>query len=172
VVEHPRPLLSLGNAFSNDDLLAWYTRAVKLVGQRPFDFVCEHKIDGLAIALTYVNGQFTTGATRGDGFRGENITQNLRTVRSIPLTVPKDAPPRFEVRGEVYLPKTGFHKLNQERIAEGLPLFANPRNAAAGSVRQLDPRITARRPLSIYIHAGLGGGQSGAADPLGDDGMA
>ena len=87
VVEHPLPLLSLANAFSDEDLLAWYTRTVKLVGERPFDFVCEHKIDGLAIALTYVNGQLTTGATRGDGFRGENITQNLRTVRSIPLSV-------------------------------------------------------------------------------------
>jgi DNA ligase (NAD+) len=152
IVEHPLPLLSLGNAFSDEDLTAWYTRTVKLIGNTPFDFVCEHKIDGLAVALTYVNGRFTTGATRGDGFRGENITQNLRTIRSIPLSVGKDAPPRFEVRGEVYLPKTGFHKLNQERAAEGLPLFANPRNAAAGSVRQLDSHITARRPLDIFIY--------------------
>jgi DNA ligase (NAD+) len=164
VVEHTRPLLSLANAFSDDDLLAWYTRTIKLVGERPFDFVCEHKIDGLAIALTYVNGQFTTGATRGDGFRGENITQNLRTVRSIPLSVSKDAPPRFEVRGEVYLPKTGFYKLNQERAAEGQPLFANPRNAAAGSVRQLDPRITARRPLDIFIYM-LGWAEGKATPP-------
>ena len=152
VVEHPLPLLSLANAFSDEDLLAWHTRTVRLVGNAPFDFVGEHKIDGLAVALTYVDGQLTTGATRGDGFRGENITQNLRTIRSIPLSVPKDAPPRFEVRGEVYLPKTGFHKLNQERAAEGQPLFANPRNAAAGSVRQLDSRITARRPLDIFIY--------------------
>jgi len=152
IVEHPQPLLSLANAFSDDELMAWYTRVVKLIGDRPFDFVCEHKIDGLAVALTYENGRFVTGATRGDGVRGENITQNLRTVRSIPLSVPKDAPPRFEVRGEVYLPKTGFRKLNEERAAEGLPLFANPRNAAAGSVRQLDPRITAKRPLDIFIY--------------------
>jgi DNA ligase (NAD+) len=152
VVEHRYPLLSLANAFSDDDLTAWYTRTTKLVGSRPFDFVCEHKIDGLAVALTYVNGQFVTGATRGDGFRGENITQNLRTIRSIPLSVSRDAPPRFEVRGEVYLPKSGFHKLNQEREAEGDPLFANPRNAAAGSVRQFDPRITSRRPLDIFIY--------------------
>ncbi len=152
VVEHPLPLLSLGNAFSQEELLAWYTRISKLVGRRQFDFACEHKIDGLAVALTYVNGQLTTGATRGDGFRGEDITQNLRTIRSIPLSVPKEAPPRFEVRGEVFLPKAGFNKLNQERAAEGLPLFANPRNAAAGSVRQLDPRITAKRPLDIYIY--------------------
>jgi len=152
VVEHPLPLLSLANAFSYDELMAWYNRSLKLVGGQQFDFACEHKIDGLAVALTYVNGQFTTGATRGDGLRGEDITQNLRTIRSIPLSVPRDAPPRFEVRGEVYLPKAGFHKLNQERAAEGLPLFANPRNAAAGSVRQLDPRITAKRPLDIYIY--------------------
>jgi DNA ligase (NAD+) len=152
VVEHPLPLLSLANAFSDAELLAWHTRTVKLVGSTPFDFVCEHKIDGLAVALTYVNGQLTTGATRGDGLRGENITRNLRTIRSIPLSVSKDAPPRFEVRGEVYLPRTGFHKLNQERAAEGLPLFANPRNAAAGSVRQLDSRITAKRPLDIFIY--------------------
>ena len=152
VVKHPLPLLSLGNAFSKEELLAWYTRTSKLVAGEQFNFACEHKIDGLAIALTYVNGQLVTGATRGDGFRGENITQNLRTIRSIPLSVPKEAPPRFEVRGEVFLPKAGFHKLNQERAAEGLPLFANPRNAAAGSVRQLDPRITAKRPLDIYIY--------------------
>ncbi len=152
VVEHPLPLLSLGNAFSKDELTSWYTRTVKILGNSEFDFVVEHKIDGLAVALTYTNGQLTTGATRGDGFRGENITQNLRTIRSIPLSAPKDAPPRFEVRGEVYLSKTGFHKLNQERAEEGLPLFANPRNAAAGSVRQLDSRITARRPLDIYIY--------------------
>jgi DNA ligase (NAD+) len=109
-------------------------------------------MDGLAIALTYENGIFVRGATRGDGFRGEDITQNLKTIHSIPLSVPKGAPPRFEVRGEVYLPKAGFQKLNRERENEGLPLFANPRNAAAGSIRQLDPRITAKRNLDIYVY--------------------
>jgi DNA ligase (NAD+) len=152
IVEHPLPLLSLGNVFSDEELMAWYTRTVKLIGNVSFDFVGEHKYDGLAVALTYVDGQLVTGATRGDGFRGENITQNLRTIRSIPLSLGKGAPPRFEVRGEVYLPKTGFDRLNKERAAEGLPLFANPRNAAAGSVRQLDSRITARRPLDIFIY--------------------
>jgi len=152
VVEHPLPLLSLGNTFSSQELRAWYTRTSKLVEGKQFNFAGEHKIDGLAVALTYVNGQLTTGATRGDGFRGENITQNLRTIRSIPLSVPKEAPTRFEVRGEVFLPKAGFNKLNQERAEAGLPLFANPRNAAAGSVRQLDPRITAKRPLDIYVY--------------------
>jgi len=153
VVVHPEPLLSLGNAFSKEELSAWHTRTSRAVEGQGFEFVCEHKIDGLAVALTYENGLLTTGATRGDGYRGENITQNLRTVRSIPLSVSGDAPPRFEVRGEVFLPKAGFQKLNRERKKEGLPLFANPRNAAAGSVRQLDPRITARRPLDIYIYA-------------------
>ena len=156
VVEHRWPLLSLANVFSYDELLAWHRRATNLVPDREMDFVCELKLDGLAVALTYENGRLVSGATRGDGYRGENITQNLRTIRSIPLSVPRDAPARFEVRGEVYLSRTGFRKLNEERAEEGQPLFANPRNAAAGSVRQLDPRVTARRPLDICIY-GLGG---------------
>jgi DNA ligase (NAD+) len=155
VVEHPQPLLSLTNAFSYEELAAWHKRVSKLLGGRQFDLVCEPKIDGLAVALTYVDGLLVTGATRGDGYRGEDITQNLKTIRSIPLSVPREAPPRFEVRGEVYLPKAGFKKLNEERAKEGLPLFANPRNAAAGSVRQLDSGITARRPLDIFVY-GLG----------------
>jgi DNA ligase (NAD+) len=155
VVEHPQPLLSLANAFSYEELAAWHKRVSNLLGGRQFDLVCEPKIDGLAVALTYVDGLLVTGATRGDGYRGEDITQNLKTVRSIPLSVSKEAPPRFEVRGEVYLPKAGFKKLNEERAKEELPLFANPRNAAAGSVRQLDSGITARRPLDIFIY-GLG----------------
>jgi len=153
VVKHREPLLSLANAFSNEELMAWYKRTLNLAGGQNFDFVCEIKMDGLAVALTYVDGRLVTGATRGDGYRGEDVTQNLRTIRSIPLSVSKDAPPRFEVRGEVYLSKAGFKKLNEERAKEGLPLFANPRNAGAGSVRQLDPRITAQRPLDIYIYA-------------------
>jgi len=162
VVEHPQPLLSLSNAFSYEELAAWHKRVSKLLGGRQFDLVCEPKIDGLAVALTYVDGLLVTGATRGDGYRGEDITQNLKTVRSIPLSVPKEAPPRFEVRGEVYLPKAGFKKLNEERAKEGLPLFANPRNAAAGSVRQLDSSITAKRPLDIFIYA-LGWAEGKAA---------
>jgi len=153
VVEHPQPLLSLANTFSYEELAAWHKRVSKLLGGRQFDLVCEPKIDGLAVALTYVDGLLVTGATRGDGYRGEDITQNLKTIRSIPLSVPREAPPRFEVRGEVYLPKAGFKKLNEERAKEELPLFANPRNAAAGSVRQLDSSITAKRPLDIFIYA-------------------
>ncbi|MEK7847921.1 MAG: NAD-dependent DNA ligase LigA, partial [Chloroflexota bacterium] len=155
VVEHPVPMLSLANVFSYEELQAWHKRVLGLIGERPFDLVCELKMDGLAVALTYQNGRLVSGATRGDGVRGEDITQNLRTIRSIPLAVPGDAPRRFEVRGEVYLPKAGFKKLNEDRAAQGQPLFANPRNAAAGSVRQLDPRITAQRALDIYIY-GLG----------------
>jgi DNA ligase (NAD+) len=152
IVNHPRPLLSLANAFSDEDLDAWHKRISNLLPGHDFDFVCELKIDGLAVALTYENHLFTVGATRGNGLQGENITQNLKTIRNIPLSVPRNAPARFEVRGEAYLPKDGLKKLNDDRAAEGLPLFANPRNAAAGSVRQLDPRITARRPLDTFIY--------------------
>ena len=155
VVEHPVPLLSLANVFSSEELLAWYKRISNLVPGREMDFVCELKMDGLAVALTYTDGHLTAGATRGDGYRGEDITHNLRTIKSIPLTVPKDSPRKFEVRGEVYLSRSGFEKLNKDRSEEGQPLFANPRNAAAGSLRQLDPRVTAKRPLDIYIY-GLG----------------
>jgi len=153
IVVHPRPLLSLSNAFSDNDLDAWFKRTANLISGRGFDFVCELKIDGLAIALTYEDGILVTGATRGNGYQGENITHNLKTIRSIPLSVPADAPRRFEVRGEAYLPREGLRKLNEERAKDGQPLFANPRNAAAGSVRQLDPKVTARRPLDIFIYA-------------------
>lgn len=153
IVQHRLPLLSLANAFNEDDLRAWHRRAVALSGRDNFALVCEPKMDGLAVALVYEGGRFVQGATRGDGWRGENITENLRTIRSIPLNVGKDAPSRFEVRGEVYMTKKGFERLNEERAREGQPLFANPRNAAAGSVRQLDPRVTARRPLDIFIYA-------------------
>jgi len=109
-------------------------------------------MDGLAVALIYQEGKYVTGATRGDGFRGEDITQNLKTIKSIPLSLPRGVPGKFEVRGEVFLSKKGFKKLNEDRAKAEQPLFANPRNAAAGSVRQLDPRITAKRPLDIYIY--------------------
>jgi len=163
VVDHPQPLLSLANAFSHEDLAAWHRRVGSLLGTRQFEMVCEPKVDGLAVALTYVDRVLLTGATRGDGYQGEDITQNLRTVRSIPLSVPKEAPPSFEVRGEVYLPRAGFRRLNEERARDGLSLFANPRNAAAGSVRQLDSSVTAKRPLDILVY-GLGWAQ-GAAVP-------
>ncbi len=159
-VDHPLPLLSLANAFTDDELAAWWRRVAGLIGEGDFETVCEPKIDGLAVALTYVDGVLVTGATRGDGLHGEDITANLRTVRSVPLAVPRNAPSRFEVRGEVYLPKEGFRRLNERRAEQGLPLFANPRNAAAGSVRQLDPGVTAERPLDIFIYA-LGWAEDG-----------
>jgi DNA ligase (NAD+) len=164
IVEHTLPLLSLGNVFSREELMGWYNRILKMTDGSQPEFVGEHKIDGLAVALTYIDGKFAIGATRGDGFRGENITQNLRTIRSIPLSVSREAPSRFEVRGEVFLPKAGFTKLNRERAEAGQPLFANPRNAAAGSVRQLDPRITAARPLDIFIYM-LGYAEGKAVPP-------
>ncbi|MDI6857580.1 MAG: NAD-dependent DNA ligase LigA [Dehalococcoidia bacterium] len=152
IVQHRLPLLSLANAFNEEELRAWHRRATALSGRDDFALVCEPKMDGLAVALVYEGGRFVQGATRGDGWRGENITENLRTIRSIPLSVGRDAPSRFEVRGEVYMTKKGFERLNEERANEGQPLFANPRNAAAGSVRQLDPRVTARRPLDIFVY--------------------
>ncbi len=152
IVVHQKPLLSLADVGNNEELEAWYKRVVKLLDGDRFDFMCEHKIDGLAVSLTYVNAKLEIGATRGDGLRGENITQNVRTIRSVPLVLRGNPPARLEVRGEIYLPKSGFNKVNEERAAEGLPLFANPRNAAAGSVRQLDSKITARRPLDMYVY--------------------
>ncbi|MDP9238827.1 MAG: NAD-dependent DNA ligase LigA [Chloroflexota bacterium] len=150
IVQHRLPMLSLANAFSEDDLRAWHKRASNVVDRSSFDMVCEPKIDGLACALVYENGQLLTAATRGDGTRGENITQNVRTIRSIPQRLRGDAPERFEVRGEIYMTKSGFEKLNFERGEAGLPLFASPRNSAAGSVRQLDAKITASRPLDAF----------------------
>lgn len=153
VVNHAVPLLSLANAFGEEDLAAWWRRTASLLDASEFAAVCEPKMDGLAVALVYEDGILTTGATRGDGYHGEDITQNLRTVRSIPLSVPDAAPRRFEVRGEVYLPLEGFRRLNEQRARNGQPVFANPRNAAAGSVRQLDSSITANRPLDMLVYA-------------------
>lgn len=153
VVQHREPMLSLANAFNFHQLEAWYRRVCSLTGIEGFQMVCEPKIDGLAVALVYEGGRFVQGATRGDGYRGENITENLRTIRSIPMQVRSEGyPERFEVRGEVYMPKSAFERLNNERAERGEPLFANPRNAAAGSVRQLDPRVTASRRLDIWVY--------------------
>jgi DNA ligase (NAD+) len=153
VVEHREPMLSLANAFKWGDLEAWYNRAAKLAGTTNFRYVCEPKIDGLAVALVYENGRFVQGATRGDGLRGENITENLKTIRSIPMQVRgKGHSERFEVRGEVYMPKAAFERLNNERAERGEPIFANPRNSAAGGIRQLDPKESAKRRLDIWIY--------------------
>ncbi len=152
VVEHRQPLLSLGNAFAEEELRAWYARVTRQAERTDIALVCEPKIDGLAVALVYENGAFIQGATRGDGARGENITQNLRTIRSVPLSIAGETPPSFEVRGEVYMTKKGFERLNEDRANRGEPLFASPRNSAAGSLRQQDASITASRPLDIWIY--------------------
>jgi DNA ligase (NAD+) len=151
-VTHPVPLLSLGNAFGPDDLLAWHGRAAELVGN-DFEMACELKYDGLAVALTYEDGLFTRGATRGNGRVGEDVTGNLRTIERLPKSVTGDYPATFEVRGEVLFPISEFEKFNAKREAEGLPLYANPRNTAAGSLRQIDPTATAERPLDIYVYS-------------------
>jgi DNA ligase (NAD+) len=153
IVRHRVPLLSLANAFSADDLRAWHKRVCGLLERERFTMVCEPKIDGFAVALVYETGRLATAATRGDGTHGENITQNVRTIKPVPNRLAaKDLPPRFEVRGEIYMTKSGFEKLNFERGEAGLPLFASPRNSAAGSVRQLDPNVTASRPLDIFLY--------------------
>ncbi len=153
--DHPVPMLSLGNAFNEEDLAAWRRRVAALLETDAFDMVCELKYDGLAVALTYENGLLARGATRGNGTVGEDVTLNLRTVRSVPLKALGEAPERFEARGEVLFPRSAFDRFNEERAAAGLPTYANPRNTAAGSVRQLDPRETAKRPLDIFVY-GLG----------------
>ena len=153
-VAHPRPMFSLGNAFDDDEFLAWHRRVSDLLEGETFDMVCELKYDGLAVALTYEDGVFVRGATRGNGTVGEDVTLNLRTIKSIPLRLlSKDVPQRLEVRGEVYFPKSLFAKFNEERAARGEQTYANPRNTAAGSLRQLDPRSTAERPLDIFIYS-------------------
>ncbi|MGB5933932.1 MAG: NAD-dependent DNA ligase LigA, partial [Anaerolineae bacterium] len=154
-VEHRLPMLSLDNAFDEEELRAWEKRIRRLSDEK-FDYVLEPKVDGLAISLTYEEGALVRGSTRGDGFRGEDVTLNLRTVPSIPLRIPvhgEEEPPRLlEVRGEVYMPLDLFQEMNRRRETEGQKPFANPRNAAAGSVRQLDSSITASRPLSIWVY--------------------
>ena len=155
VVEHREPMLSLSNVFDREELFAWQKRMVRLIEREDFRFVCEPKIDGLAISLVYREGRFEYGATRGDGLRGEDITSNLRTIRSIPLVLhadPSTLPAAFEVRGEVYLSKEEFRRLNEQRAEAGEQLYMNPRNTAAGSLRQLDPRITASRRLDLFVY--------------------
>lgn len=149
---HKYRLYSLDNSNNYEDLAKWYERVQKECGKE-FTLVCELKIDGLAIALTYEDGVFTKGLTRGNGFVGENITQNLKTIKAIPLKLFEKI--NVEVRGEIFMPKTSFEKLNKENLSKNEKVFANPRNAASGSVRQLDSTITAKRDLSVYIYYGI-----------------
>ena len=161
-VEHARPMLSLANAFDEEEFYSWHRRVAALLERDDFELVCELKYDGLAVALTYEDGRLVQGSTRGNGLVGENVTSNLRTIRSIPLRLLGGSPPsRLEVRGEVYFPKSLFSRFNEERVARGEPAYANPRNTAAGSLRQLDPRATATRPLDVFIYS-LGHADSAA----------
>ena len=155
-VEHLQPMLSLANARNDTEFEAWSERLGRLIGEEPYRLVTEPKVDGLAISLVYEDGIFVRGATRGNGVVGEDVTPNLRTVRAIPLRLAGDpAPPVVEVRGEVYLPLEGFARVNEEQIAAGGKPFMNPRNSAAGSLRQKNPAVTARRPLSLWAY-GIG----------------
>ncbi|MGA2525849.1 MAG: NAD-dependent DNA ligase LigA [Smithellaceae bacterium] len=156
---HPSAMLSLANAFSNEEIIEFDNRIKRLAGVDKISYVAEPKLDGLAVNLIYENGLFTRGATRGDGGTGEDVTQNLKTISSLPLKMKnnggKPIPSFIEIRGEVYIEREPFQKLNRRRMEEGEEPFANPRNAAAGSLRQLDSRITARRPLNIFFY-GIG----------------
>ncbi|MGH8704278.1 MAG: DNA ligase LigA-related protein, partial [Burkholderiales bacterium] len=155
-VRHRTPMLSLGNAFDEDEVRAFDRRVRETLGVESVEYAAEPKFDGLAISLSYRAGRFVQGATRGDGATGEDVTPNLRTVRSIPLRLPRAAECEdLEVRGEVLMYRRDFEQLNERQRRAGEKEFANPRNAAAGSLRQLDPRISAKRPLSFFAY-GLG----------------
>ncbi|MCK4502786.1 MAG: NAD-dependent DNA ligase LigA, partial [Desulfuromonadales bacterium] len=150
---HATPMLSLENAFNGSDLLNFDGRIKRhLARTEELEYLCEPKLDGVAVALTYENGKLIRGATRGDGSKGENITPNVSTIRTIPLQLTNDYPDFLEVRGEIYMELEPFRKLNQQRRDEGESTFANPRNLTAGSLRQLDAKLTAARPMTISCY--------------------
>ena len=151
-VSHLIPMLSLDNTYSEEEVKSFYARIQRLLPNEKIPVVIEPKVDGVAVSLIYENGRLRQAATRGDGTVGDNITQNIRTIRSVPERLRGAAPKLLELRGEVYMDKHGFEKLNDERRKAGLPLFANPRNAAAGSLKQLDPAIVAKRPLGVVLY--------------------
>jgi len=156
-VAHRYPMLSLSNTYSEQDVRAWYESVNKQLAGEEFEVCCEMKYDGLSISLTYVDGRLTQAVTRGDGVQGDDVTQNVRTIRSIPLVLePGDYPREFEIRGEILLPWRNFERLNAEREAAEEPLFANPRNAASGTLKNLDPKVTASRGLDAYLYYLLG----------------
>jgi len=153
---HARPMLSLENAFNAEDLRKFDARTKRFLSRtEDLEYLCEPKLDGVAVALTYQQGKLVRGATRGDGMTGEDITQNIRTIGAIPLQLQNDYPERLEVRGEIYMELEAFQKLNQQRREEGEATFANPRNLTAGSLRQLDAKLTATRSLTISCY-GIG----------------
>ena len=162
-VQHLAPMLSLDNTYSEEEVANFYKRITRLLPAERIPVVIEPKVDGVAVSVMYEEGRLKYAATRGDGFVGDDITQNIKTIRSVPHQLSGDAPAVFEVRGEAYLDKAGFEKLNKERKAAGLPLFANPRNAAAGSLKHLDPKMVAKRPLGIVFY-GTGVVEGAAVD--------
>ena len=170
-VPHSVPMLSLDNAYSEDELRSWERRVHELSGRKDIEYVCELKLDGMSLALRYEGGKLARGITRGDGSTGEDVTSNVRTVRSVPLSVPFDKlkkagiPADFEVRGEMLMPLESFRKMNEEREKHGLSLFANPRNATAGTVRQLEPSITAQRRLDFFSYILIANSVPGDARP-------
>jgi len=165
-VAHSSPMLSLDNTYNEKELRDWERRVHELTGRSDVDYVCELKLDGMSLALTYEDGKLARGVTRGDGSVGEDVTLNVRTVRSIPLSIPKERlkkagiPADFEVRGELLMPTASFKKINEERERQGLPTFANPRNFTAGTVRQLDPNVTAERRMDYFPYILLQNGRT------------
>ena len=157
-VEHSRPMLSLDNAYNEQELRDWAARVRELAGAEKIEYVCEFKLDGMSLALTYEDGKLLRGVTRGDGSVGEDVTSNVRTMRSVPLSISAaalkkaGAPANFEARGEVIMPLAAFERMNEEREAQNLSRFANPRNAAAGTIRVLEPNIVAERRLDFYAY--------------------
>jgi DNA ligase (NAD+) len=163
-VAHGVPMLSLENAFGDSDVIEFDRRVRERLGaDAVVEYCAEPKLDGLAVSVRYERGQYVRAATRGDGATGEDVTANVRTMRAIPLRLRGPAPELLEVRGEVYMPFAGFRRLNADAAAAGDKLFVNPRNAAAGALRQLDPAVTARRPLAVYFYGA--GAWQGAAEP-------
>ena len=155
-VEHTYPMLSLGNTYSQQELIDFDTRVKKTIGAE-FEYVCELKFDGVAISLMYENGNLKRAATRGDGYKGDDVTANVKTIRSIPLQLKgKNYPAMFEIRGEIFLPHDGFEKINKERKEKGLTLFANPRNAASGTLKTQKSSIVAKRPLDCFLYSLMG----------------
>jgi DNA ligase (NAD+) len=154
-VTHQYPMLSLGNTYSQDEIADFYTRVNKLIDE-PFEVVCELKYDGTAIGLSYENGQLVRAVTRGDGIQGDDVTSNVKTIKSIPLVLDGNYPERFEIRGEIFIPKEGFERLNAERLKAGEEPFANPRNTAAGSLKMQNSKQVARRPLDCFLYYLLG----------------
>src|SRR6202045_1650847 len=165
-MRHSTPMLSLDNTYNEEELRGWERRVHELTGRSEVDYVCELKLDGMSLALVYEGGKLVRGVTRGDGTIGEDVTLNVRTVRTIPLFISKEKlqnaglPSNFEVRGELLMPLAAFKKMNEEREAKGLALFANPRNATAGTVRQLDASITAQRRLDYFPYMLLRNGRN------------